>query len=81
METAELFPVGQYQAVRLPEMYRFEGTHVLVKKLGNALVLLPSDTPWQPLVQSLGEFSSDFMVMRDQPDLQKREYLPLDSED
>ena len=41
MKTARLFKNGQSQAVRLPKEYRFAGDKVLIKRVGNAVVLLP----------------------------------------
>jgi len=73
METAKLFQNGKSQAVRLPKEFRFEGDRVYVKRLGNAVVLLPYGAPWQSLVNSLSLFSSDFMQTRTQPPTQQRE--------
>ena len=41
MDTAKLFTNGGSQAVRLPKEYRFEGTEVFIKKVGQAIVLIP----------------------------------------
>ena len=73
MKTAKLFKNGQTQAVRLPKEFRFEDEHVIVKKSGNALVLLPTKNSWDVLIQSLNKFSNDFMAEREQPAIQKRE--------
>jgi len=73
MQTAKLIKNGQSQAVRLPENFRFEGDQVLIKKIGNAVVLFPSKNSWQPLFESLDEFSNDFMEEREQPPHQTRE--------
>lgn len=67
MKTAKLFKNGESQAVRLPKEFRFEGDEVLIKKSGNAVVLLPKRKSWDALVDSLGQFSSDFMNDRAQP--------------
>lgn len=75
MLTAKLFKNGQSQAVRLPKEFRFAGDKVFIKKSGNAVVLLPADHPWDVLANSLDKFSEDFMVERNQPDLQAREDL------
>jgi antitoxin VapB len=75
MKTAKLFQNGQSQAVRLPKEFRFEGGEVFIKKVGNATVLLPIQNPWQPLLDSLGKFSPDFMEDREQPTQQDREDL------
>ena len=60
MQTAKLFKNGQSQAVRLPKEFRFEGEKVYLKKIGNAVVLLPEKNSWKPLFESLDEFSEDF---------------------
>ena len=73
MMTAKLFQNGQSQAVRLPKAFRFPGTEVYIKKVGNAIVLLPMDHPWETLFASLSQFSEDFMNDREQPQSQARE--------
>ena len=67
METAKLFMNGRSQAVRLPKGFRFEGEEVFVKRVGNAVVLLPRRHSWEALYGSLGSFSEDFMEDRGQP--------------
>ena len=47
MDTAKLFKNGQSQAVRLPKAYRFEGKQVYIKRVGNAVMLIPYDDPWK----------------------------------
>ncbi len=74
METAKLFQNGQSQAVRLPKKYRFDGDKVIIKRVGNAVVLLPYEDSWETLFDSLEQFSDDFMAEgRQQPESQKRE--------
>jgi antitoxin VapB len=73
METAKLFQNGKSQAVRLPKGFRFGSDRVYIKKIGNAVVLLPYQTPWSTLLESLALFSADFMNDRDQPSTQNRE--------
>jgi antitoxin VapB len=73
MKAARLFKNGQSQAVRLPKEYRFKGDRVLVKRVGNALVLIPLKEPWTPLLESLSQFSKDFMESRGQPKQKPRE--------
>jgi antitoxin VapB len=75
LDTAKLFTNGRSQAVRLPKEYRFEGTEVFIKKVGNAVILLPYHAPWQSLIDSLDEFPDDFMEAREQPEAQEREAL------
>ena len=75
MRTAKLFKNGRSQAVRLPKEFRFDGTQVFVKKVGNAVVLIPEQDSWQTLFESLEQFSDDFMESRNQPEQQVREGL------
>lgn len=70
MQKAKLFMNGRSQAVRLPKGFRFEGEEVYVKKVGDAVVLLPRSDSWRTLYESLGSFSEDFMVDRAQPETQ-----------
>ena len=75
MKTAKLFQNGQSQAVRLPKAFRLPGDQVYIKKVGNAVVLLPLRQPWETLLESLHLFSEDFMDERNQPPQQQREAL------
>ena len=73
METARLFRNGRSQAVRLPKAYRFSGDRVYIKRVGNSVMLIPYAEPWQSLLDSLEQFSEDFMADREQPAQQDRE--------
>ncbi|MFZ5820717.1 MAG: type II toxin-antitoxin system antitoxin VapB [Chloroflexota bacterium] len=73
METAKLFRNGKSQAVRLPKEFRFDSDRVYIKRVGEAIVLLPYHTPWKTLLDSLPLFSADFMNERRQPPAQERE--------
>ena len=75
MDTAKIFQNGKSQAIRLPKEYRFEGTKVYVKRIGNAVVLIPEHDSWQTLIESLSQFSDDFMLERQQPAIQDRAEL------
>ena len=72
METAKLFRNGRSQAVRIPQEFRFEGTEVFIKKIGNAILLIPYRESWQTLCDSLNQFSDDFKEARNQPEQQAR---------
>ena len=64
MQTAKLFNIGRSQAVRLPKEFRFSGDDVYIKKYQGIVMLLPKESPWTSLVDSLDRFSSDFMNER-----------------
>lgn len=67
VEKAKLFMNGRSQAVRLPKGFRFEGDEVLVKRVGDAVVLLPPGGSWGALREGLSMFSEDYMQERAQP--------------
>ncbi len=73
MKTAEVTTNGLMQSVLLPQDFHVEGNAVLVKRVGRALLLIPSDAaPWEMFNQSLGEFTEDFLEARNQPTDQER---------
>jgi antitoxin VapB len=61
METAKIFNSGNSQAVRLPKEYRFSGTEVGIKKIGNLAILFPVDQAWETFLDGLNSFTDDFM--------------------
>lgn len=75
MQTAKLFKNGRSQAVRLPKEFRFDGDEIYIKGYQGLVMLLPKDSAWAALVDSLGRFSADFMDERNQPPEQGREPL------
>lgn len=72
MDTAKLFQSGNSQAIRLPKAYRLPGKKVYLKRMGSAIVVLPEDSAWQPMIDSLSKFSPDFMRERVQPPVEDR---------
>jgi len=78
MQTAKVFKNGQSQAVRLPKEFRVKGSEVYIKKQGNLIILIPQDTAWDSLIESLEEFSDDcFSQSRIQPECEIREDFDL----
>ena len=76
MQTATVVTQINGQIVRLPANIHLEGDEVLVKQIGQSVVLVPKQAdPWQPLLDSLDQFSDDFMEERCQPVDQKRETI------
>lgn len=74
METAKLFITGRSQAVRLPKEFRFEGDEVFIKRVGDAVVLLPRHG-WGTLFAALDQFEPGFDIEREQPTQDEREDL------
>ncbi len=73
MNTAKISTDGTHQIVILPEDFHVAGTEFYIKKLGNTIVLIDKENPWESLFDSLEQFSGDFMTTRDQPPLDVRE--------
>jgi antitoxin VapB len=72
-----LFQSGRSQAVRLPKAYRFSGTEVVVKHVGNGVLLLPIEDPWQTLEAGLAAFEPGFQLSREQPEQSQRPELTV----
>lgn len=73
MKTAEVIDQGCVQSVRLPEELHIEGKEVFVKRVGQCLLLIPTNVdPWEMMRKSLDEFTADFMEDRGQPPNQVR---------
>lgn len=76
MMTAKVFENGRSQAVRLPKECRFNGSEVVVNKIGEIVILMPKENKWAGLLSSFSLFSDDFMSDgREQPGVQERESL------
>ena len=75
MLTAKIFENGRSQAVRLPKEYRFDSDEVLINKVGDVVMLMPSDSRWSGLISSLSLFSDDFMSEGREEGSQEREKL------
>ena len=76
MQTARLFLNGRSQAVRLPKEYKFKGENVYIKKIGEAVILVPFDKDWEVFMHGINSFSDDFMAGgRSQGNNQERENL------
>lgn len=73
LRRASLFMNGRSQAVRLPKEFRFEGTHVYVRKEGDRVILSPEDNRWERFLAAFGS-APDFPD-RDQGSPQERPEL------
>ena len=67
MQTARLFTNGNSQAVRLPKNLRFEGSEVVIKKVGDMVMLFPKTYRAARLKALLATFDKDFAIERAQP--------------
>ena len=73
MSVAKLFTHGGSQAVRLPKEFRFEGTEVHVRRVGNEVVLSAHPVAdVQALLDALNDFEPGVRLERGQPASQRR---------
>lgn len=75
MKTAKLITTNDNQTLILPKEFKFDGNEVYIKKIGNAVVLISKENPWEVMFDSLELFSEDFMETREQPQLDIRDNL------
>ena len=61
MQSAKLFINGRSQAVRLPKEFQFSGEEVFIQKIGDAVILLPTDKTWETFLHGLNSFSEDLL--------------------
>jgi antitoxin VapB len=73
-ETIDIKNKKGIQAIRIPKKMKFDDDKVYLKKVGNALYIIPFH-PWQNLIESIDSFTPDFMDNRAQPDNQQRESI------
>jgi antitoxin VapB len=73
MEIAKIEKKGREQVVNLPREFQFKGTEVYIKRIGRMVILIPKEDPWEPLMNSLDQFTDDFMAERLQPAMAERE--------
>ncbi len=74
VQIARIFTNGNSQAVRLPKDFRFEEDEVVIKKLGDIVVLLPKRYRAESLLAMLQEIGP-MAIERQQPaDLQERNF-------
>lgn len=66
MQTARIFNNGNSQAVRLPKEFRFDEEEVVIKKIGDMVVLLPAKYRAESLLAMLDEIGP-MDIKREQP--------------
>jgi antitoxin VapB len=76
-KTAKLFRNGRSQTVRLPREFRFEGEEVLIRQVGNGVLLEPKIKDVGQWFAKLDEVRGEFLKKgnRRQPHTPRREIL------
>ena len=72
MDIAKVEKKGEGQVVNLPREFQFKGSEVYIKRIGRMVVLIPKENPWELLIDSLDQFTDDFMAERRQPAMAER---------
>ena len=67
MYTTRVFTNGNSQAVRLPREYSFDGGEVVIKKVGDMVILFPKQYKGARFKELLAAFDNDFQIERAQP--------------
>ena len=61
MMTTKVFNNGNSQAIRIPKEYRFAQDEVCISKIGSAVIIFQRDDRFKVLMESLNEFTADFL--------------------
>lgn len=60
MAMAKVFQIENSQVVRLPREFNFDEDEVVIKKVGDMLMLYPKQKEEEIFLSSLGKFTDDF---------------------
>jgi antitoxin VapB len=78
MKTATVTTEPEGQIVHLPAEIRLESGEVFVRQVGRSVVLVPKGAgPWRSLIDSLDQFSDDYMEDRARPAPQQSGMIDL----
>lgn len=62
------------QIIEVPDTLKIDDDKAYLKKVGNSIYVIPFHNPWESLIDSVNEFTEDYMVNRDQP-IQQNSYI------
>ena len=71
--TAKVFMTNRSQAVRLPKEFQFATDEVLIRKVGDDVILSPRPRDWKTYLASAPVASATFMVDVEDLPVQERE--------
>lgn len=71
--TAKVFMTNRSQAVRLPKDFQFATEEVLIRKVGDDVILSPRPKDWRSYLASAPVASDAFMVEVEDLPVQERE--------
>ena len=71
--TAKVFMTNRSQAVRLPKDFQFATDEVLIRKVGDDVILSPRPRDWKSYLESAPVASEAFMTAVEDLPVQERE--------
>lgn len=74
IQVAKIFYNGRSQAVRLPKEFRFSGSEVYIRKVGENLIVSPKRPTWNDFFSTPSAFGDDFLAERNNAPAQEREW-------
>lgn len=72
-KTARVFMTNRSQAVRLPKEFQFDVEEVVIRKVGDEVILSPKPRSWDAYLESGLVASDDFMAGIDDLPVQERD--------
>ncbi len=72
-EVVDIEMQNNFQDIKIPEKYKIDDNKVYLKKAGNVIYIIPYHNAWDSMMDSINNFTDDFMEQRDQPSDQNRE--------
>jgi len=77
-EAIDIKNIKGSQAIKIPKRMEIDDDKVYLKKVGNAIYIIPFHSPWQNLIESIDSFTSDFMEVRDDDHLKSQQRESFD---
>ena len=71
--TAKVFMTNRSQAVRMPKEFQFATDEVVIRKVGEDVILSPRPRDWRSYLESAPVASAAFMAIVDDLPVQERE--------
>ena len=72
-ETVTIKKKSGTQIIQIPESLTIDDDKVYLKRVGNAIYVIPFHNPWESLINSTEMFTKDYLDKRDQPEVQDRD--------
>jgi len=77
-EAIDIKNIKGSQAIKIPKRMEIDDDKVYLKKVGNAIYIIPFHSPWQNLIESIDSFTPDFMEVRDDDHLKSQQRESVD---